>query len=137
MSFEHVSLSLFFPLLFHFSSFCFPSLYAMLHAEQRIVETMLSTDTMDHSTFKLFEKFGLSRFEQEIRQQFHDPTEQTNRNNDNECNQRQWQLFFCILFSTLSGLLAGLFAIEHLINLLSIGTLLMLLALTTDIMILR
>ncbi|XP_055301854.1 uncharacterized protein LOC129568229 [Sitodiplosis mosellana] len=106
------------------------SLYAMLHAEQRVVQTMLSTDA-DDSTFKLFGKFGLNHLQQEIRQQKTTATE----HNGNQ--RRRWETGACLLFSILSGLLAGLFAIEHLINLLSIGTLLMLFALTIDIMILR
>lgn len=126
------------------------SLYAMLHGVHRVLETMLSTDA-DDSTFKLFGKFGLNHLQEEIRQQYHHPNENTNWNstsisttNNNtrviECNQRRrqrWQTGGCLLFSILSGLLAGLFDIEHLINLLSIGTLVMLFALTIDIMILR
>lgn len=124
----------------------------MLHAEQRAVQTMLSTDA-DDSTFKLFGK--LSHLQQEIRRQFDEPMVATNRSNDTISNsnqstrskrhrqhhhrrqQQRWQMYACLLFSILSGLLAGLFELEHLINLLSIGTLLMLFALTIDIMILR
>lgn len=124
----------------------------MLHAVQRAVQTMLSTDA-DDSTFKLFGK--LSHLQQEIRRQFDEPMVATNRSNDTISNssqstrskrhrqhhhrrqQQRWQMYACLLFSILSGLLAGLFELEHLINLLSIGTLLMLFALTIDIMILR
>lgn len=153
-----ISPSLHFPFLVILDIECsmfvlFHSLYAMLHAEKRALQTLLSTDP-DDSTFKLFGKFGLSHLQQEIRQQFDESIVTTNRNTDTTNTSRitrtkrhrqqhhhqqlqRWRCYACLLFSILSGLLAGLFELEHLINLLSIGTLLMLFALTIDIMMLR
>lgn len=126
-----------------------------MHAEQHVIQTMLSTD-VNNSTFKLFGKFGLNHLKHELqRQQYDESDVHTNRSNDTtttttnhgnqidsgkqlmRAQQRKWRTYACIIFSILSSLLAGLFAMEHLINLLSIGTLVMVFTVTIDIMILR
>lgn len=60
----------------------------------------------------------------------------TNTSSSNH-SRNNYAIFCCLLCSLLSGLLGGLFLVEQLVNLLSIGTLLMLYALTIDIIILR
>lgn len=122
---------------------------------------MLSPLSVNASKFKLFEKFDINNLRTELQKPFN--TDEQNRsaqchqyqqgngsNNEmdsctqNNCNERdsvEWQtistLVSCLLFALLSGLLASLFAIEHLINMLGIGTLLMLYGITIDIIILR
>lgn len=133
------------------------SLYALLHGIQRTIETIFSSSTVDadDSTFKLFGKFDIRNLRAEL-QNSNDAEQQSTQDNnqmvtsnipnnrfgsDGERDLVEWQtilsLVGCLLFSLFSGLLAGLFAIEHLINIVSIGTLLMLYAITIDIIILR
>lgn len=119
---------------------------------------MLPPSTTTATKFKLFEKFDISNLRTELQKPFNtgqpDSSIQCHRyqqgngnnnemdsstpNNGNECDSVEWQtLVGCLLFALLSGLLGSLFAMEHLINMLGIGTLLVLYGITIDIIILR
>lgn len=107
---------------------------------------MLSPSTVHALKFKLFERFDISnlrrhRYQQENGNNNNNELGSSTSNNGNECDSIEWQtittMVGCLLFALISGLLASLFAIEHLINMLGIGTLLMMYGITMDILILR
>lgn len=122
---------------------------------------MLTSSTGNPSKFKLFEKFDVTNLRTELQKPFNIGQQSLNEqshqyqqvngnnnemesctpNNGNKRDSVEWQtistLVGCLIFAFISGLLASLFAIEHLINTLGIGTLLMLYGITIDIIILR
>lgn len=105
------------------------------------------------TAFKLFAKFEQNNLLREVQlqqakqqQQQHQQTSSTPQRHSDEIdvqpqyhNQRQQQLpiLGCLIFALLAGLMAALFALDQLMNLLSIGALLMFYTLTLDIILLR
>lgn len=128
----------------------FFSLFAFMHAILRTIQAM----AFDGPTaFKLFAKFEQNNLLREVQlqqakqqQQQHQQTSSTPQRHSDEIdvqpqyhNQRQQQLpiLGCLIFALLAGLMAALFALDQLMNLLSIGALLMFYTLTLDIILLR
>lgn len=99
--------------------------------------------------FKLFAKFEQSNLLREIQLQQAKQQQQTSptpqRHSDeidvqpqyHNHRQEQLPILGCLIFALLAGLMAALFALDQLMNLLSIGALLMFYTLTLDIILLR
>lgn len=123
-----------------------------MHAILRTIQAMAFDGPR---AFKLFAKFEqnhllreiqLQQAKQQQQQQHHHQTSSTPQRHSDEIdmqpqyhNHRQQQLpiLGCLLFALLAGLMAALFELDQLMNLLSIGALLMFYTLTMDIILLR
>lgn len=95
------------------------SLYALMHAILRTIQTM----ALDGLVFKFFGgKFESNQFrcEWQLKQK-----------------EQEQPVLGCLIFSLLAAVLAGLLDVKQLLNLLSIGTLLVFLTLPMDVILLR
>lgn len=126
-------------------------MYALMQAILRTTQAMISND----GTFKLFGKFEQPEFQREIIEQ--QKPQQTTQSTPSslphrhETNSMQISngnslvehdvvhrlellpIGICIFLSFLAGLIAGLFSLEQLINLLSVGTIFMFYTLTLNV----
>lgn len=132
----------------------FFSLFAFMHAILRTIQAMAFDGPRAFKLFAKFEQNNLLLLLREIQlqqakqqQQLHQlQTSSAPQRHSDEIdvqpqyhNHRQQQLpiLGCLIFALLAGLMAALFALEQLMNLLSIGALLMFYTLTLDIILLR
>lgn len=128
------------------SRLLFFSLFAFMHAILRTIQAMAFDGPR---AFKLFAKFEQNNLLREIQLQLAKQQQQTSpipQRHPDEIdippqyhNHRQQQLpiLGCLIFALLAGLMAALLTLEQLMNLLSIGALLMFYTLTLDIILLR
>lgn len=124
-----------------------------MHAILRTIQAMAFDGPRAFKLFAKFEQNNLLLLLREIqlqqaRQQQHQQQQTSSapqRHSDeidvqpqyHNHRQQQLPILGCLIFALLAGLMAALFALEQLMNLLSIGALLMFYTLTLDIILLR